>query len=320
MSTRIHKKVPLPPPFHYLGEHLTHLAPGSELRIRSTRNTIIYFLAGEARLSIDKGEPVSIHEGDIVIVPGPSNRVYFSETPATLHHYTLSFFTPLPRLRPTASPQEKELIALMKSTFAKSAVLNGHGASVRQRLLSLRHELDNSDAGSSILIFSAVLNLTVETAHLSISRQGQQDAKPGRRKGRSLVNGSLEYMLRNLKNNPSIESLAWALKVSTEHLCRSFRNELGTTPRMALRELQVDEAKSLLINSPLEIYRVAEETGFPSATTFCRFFRNTTGMTPTEYRAANRGNFESSKSLNWRAPAERAKRSAFAKSQNGKFS
>jgi len=98
-------------------------------------------------------------------------------------------------------------------------------------------------------------------------------------------------MLRNLKHNPNVESVAWSVKVTSEHLCRVFRKELGSSPRQALRNMQVDAAKSLLISSPIEIYRVAEQTGFASVTAFGRYFKTAAGMTPTEYRAAHTGRF-----------------------------
>lgn len=297
MSTRIHKKVPLSPPLIAVAESITRVPPDGQITIRSRNSMILYFLAGEAMLSINGKPPALVHADSVAISPGQGLRVYSSTggSATPLHAYGISFFRTAPPSVRRAPPHEKELFSIIKKAFSQPAILSGGtGAHLRQRLLTLRHAFDDKDSGAAVLLYTAALNLCIETARLVIDRQPWQASSPGRRKSRSLINGALEYMLRNLKGNPSIESIAWALKVSAEHLCRSFRAELGTTPRMALRDLQLDEAKAQLINSPLEIHRIAENTGFSSATTFCRFFGKAVGMTPTEYRAANRGNFKNS--------------------------
>jgi AraC-like DNA-binding protein len=293
MSTRIHKKVLLAAPLIAVAESVTRIPPDGEFTITSRHGMLLYFLAGKAMLKLGDAPPAQIQEGSVVIAPGPSQRVYSSagDTSTPLHYYGISFFRHSPR-RQRAHRHEKELAEMIKKAFQRPAILtDGGDANLRQRLVALRHAFDDDNTGASVLLYTAVLDVCVETVRLVLSRQSWKKIGPGRRNGRALVNASLEYMLRNLKQNPNVENVAWSAKVTAEHLCRVFRKELGMTPRSALRKMQIDSAKSLLINSPMDIHRIAGQTGFASATSFGRCFKTLVGVTPTEYRARNVGTF-----------------------------
>jgi len=294
MSTRIHQKVLLAPPLISVAESITRVSSDEETVIKSRNGMLLYFLAGEAMLSIN-GEPASVvREGSVAISPGPGSRAYslVGESTTPLHFYGISYLCNPASPTRRAHQHQKELHQIIKKAFTRPAILaDATSAQLRQRLLALRNALDDRDPGAAVLLYTAALEICVETARLVLDRQSWQEAGPGRRKSRSLVNTALEFMLRNLKHNPNVERVAWSVRVTSEHLCRVFRKELGTTPRDALRSMQIDTAKSLLINSPIEIYRVAEQAGFASVTAFGRYFKTAAGMTPTEYRAAHTGRF-----------------------------
>ena len=294
MSTRIHKKIPLSPPLIAVAESITRVPSEGRVRIKSRNPMLLYFLAGEAMLSINNEAPSLIRADSVVISPGQGSRVYSStgDSSTPLHFYGISFYRTVPSSTRRAPPHHNELISLLKKAFTRPAILTG-GTSVHlhQRLVALRNAFDDRRPGGAVLLYTAALEICVETARLVLSRESWKEVGPGRRKSRALVNTALEYMLRNLRHNPNVESVAWSVKVTSEHLCRVFRKELGITPREALRNMQVDAAKSLLINSPIEIHRVAEQSGFASVTAFGRYFKTAVGVTPTQYRANNAGNF-----------------------------
>ncbi len=260
------------------------------MAVPSSRGKSLFFLNGEALLSVDGQPPVPVRDGSLAILPTPCRQRYFSMHPRaeTIHAYCIRFLMPPVRKASEGDSVSRDLVVTMRKAFVRPQILTGGVTSaIRQRLLLLRHEIENRSPGHTAMLYALVLGLCVETARSVHPGEAVREVYLGKRKARSLTDSALEYMLRHLRQNPPVEKVAWALNVSAEHLCRVFRAEKGLTPREALRNLQMDEATNLLLHSPLEVYRVAERVGFGSVASFCRFFRSRFGVTPSEYRSAN---------------------------------
>lgn len=264
--------------------------------IESSKAKILFFLGGEALLKIDGDEPVLVKEGSIAILPRPCTQTYLSATgkASRIHTYCLRFLPPAnrKRRRSTGNKHYDHIMNFLAASFDEPKIMtDGITARLRQQLLLLRHEFEEKDEASLIMLFSLALSLAAETARLLKVTRHHDAQAPGRRKARSLVNAAQEYMVRNLRDNLTLEKIAWDLNVSKEHLCRTFRREAGKTPREALRQLQIDSAKNLLVNSQLDVQQISDRTGFSSPNMFCRFFKKHSSLTPSEYRHSHRGKF-----------------------------
>ncbi|MBT3190970.1 MAG: helix-turn-helix transcriptional regulator [Verrucomicrobia bacterium] len=82
----------------------------------------------------------------------------------------------------------------------------------------------------------------------------------------------------------TLDDLAAAAHVSTKHLCRAFRKELGVSPMKACRLMQFQLAIPLLARSNLRIKAIAERCGFPDQLHFSRYFSQTFGQSPSQIR------------------------------------
>lgn len=296
MGLHIHKSHLLPSPFLSLSEPTIEVGMKHPSRIESSKAKILFFLGGEALLKINNDEPVLVREGSIAILPRPCIQTYLSAAgkASRIHAYCLRFLPPANRKRRRSSGSkyyDRILDFLFASFDEKKIMTDGITARLRQQLLLLRHEFEEKDEASPIMLFSLALSLAAETVRLLKVAKNHDSQAPGRRKARSLINAALEYMVRNLRDNLSLEKIAWDLNVSEEHLCRTFRREAGKTPREALRQLQIDAAKNLLVNSQLDIQQISDRTGFSSPNMFCRFFKKHSALTPSEYRHTHRGRF-----------------------------
>ena len=69
-----------------------------------------------------------------------------------------------------------------------------------------------------------------------------------------------------------------------EHVARSMRRRLGTTPTDFINDLRLDRAGELLRHTGLSIDGVAEECGFRNHAYFYRRFKRRFGATPRAYR------------------------------------
>jgi AraC-like DNA-binding protein len=84
-----------------------------------------------------------------------------------------------------------------------------------------------------------------------------------------------------------LTSLAAAGGVSTEHLRRLCRQELGRTPMEHVTYMRVQRAQELLVASGDKLEAIAPLVGYRSAEVFSRAFVRCTGLTPSAYRAAS---------------------------------
>lgn len=72
--------------------------------------------------------------------------------------------------------------------------------------------------------------------------------------------------------------------VSAKHLTMVITDMSGRSAKDWIIEYSILEIKALLRDSDLEIKEVASRTNFQSNSVMTRFFREHTGMTPSEYR------------------------------------
>ena len=74
------------------------------------------------------------------------------------------------------------------------------------------------------------------------------------------------------------------LFLTPKYLSKLIKNVSGRSAHAWIDSFVILEAKNLLKYSDLPIKQIVSELNFPNQTTFYRFFKTQTGMTPTEYR------------------------------------
>lgn len=82
--------------------------------------------------------------------------------------------------------------------------------------------------------------------------------------------------------------LAEKCNISEVYFRKIFTETYKTTPKQFIVDIRINKAKQLLSDGFLNIGAVAEECGFSNQFHFCRFFKEKTGLTPTEYMKRNR--------------------------------
>lgn len=82
----------------------------------------------------------------------------------------------------------------------------------------------------------------------------------------------------------TVEAMARQLYVDPCHLARSFRRELGITPKQYLTRVKLTYAEYYLSNTGYTIQTIAELVGYANYTSFYLAFHQRYGMPPEEYR------------------------------------
>lgn len=80
--------------------------------------------------------------------------------------------------------------------------------------------------------------------------------------------------------------MAESTHLSKSGCLRAFRLAMHTTPYQYLLEYRLQQAAERLLSTDLPIGQIALDTGFRQVSLFGKYFKEKTGFTPKEYRAA----------------------------------
>ena len=94
----------------------------------------------------------------------------------------------------------------------------------------------------------------------------------------------LALLSRKGAHLPAVAAYADALAVTPNHLTRCVRRVTGRAASAWVSGTRVLEAQQLLRHSSLSVAEVADQLGFPDVSYFGRFFRQHTGLTPSQFR------------------------------------
>ncbi|MFE6286021.1 helix-turn-helix transcriptional regulator [Streptomyces sp. NPDC057877] len=82
----------------------------------------------------------------------------------------------------------------------------------------------------------------------------------------------------------TLDDLARSAMVSKYHFLRVFTRVTGITPGRFLTAVRLQEAKRLLLSTPLTVADVSARVGYSSSGSFTRRFTELVGLSPTQYR------------------------------------
>ncbi|PBI91232.1 Exoenzyme S synthesis regulatory protein ExsA [Variovorax boronicumulans] len=97
------------------------------------------------------------------------------------------------------------------------------------------------------------------------------------------IQTAIAFMRRHLGRPLSVAEIASHVHMSPSHFAHSFREVAGVTPMRCIRDLRLEEARSLMLGAGLRPGDAAARVGFESAAHFNRAFRRRFETTPAEY-------------------------------------
>ena len=100
-----------------------------------------------------------------------------------------------------------------------------------------------------------------------------------------LLQRVMQYVEENISNSDAnVGDMAAAAATSRSGLQRKLKQAMGITPQDLLREARIKRACLLLRESSKNISEIAYSCGFTDPKYFSRSFKQSTGVTPTEYK------------------------------------
>ncbi len=94
----------------------------------------------------------------------------------------------------------------------------------------------------------------------------------------------LSWVLENLADDHSVDSLARRAHMSPRTFARRFRDETGTTPHSWVTQRRVAAAEELLERTDHPVERIAADVGFGNAAALRHHFTRVRGVSPQRYR------------------------------------
>ena len=162
---------------------------------------------------------------------------------------------------------------------------------IEQIALAINKELSAETSAGRLLVeslghsLSAYLvqryaELPVGVRHLSSS------GKPIDNQRMSRV---MEFIDARIDRNFTVADLAAVACMSPAHFARSFKTTTGRRPHEFVSRMRLKVAKQMLADRDRSMSDIALSTGFSSQSNFARAFRDSTGMTPGDYRVSQIG-------------------------------
>ncbi len=99
-----------------------------------------------------------------------------------------------------------------------------------------------------------------------------------------IVKRTVEYFEDNYQSDISLSVMAGLSNVSTQHLCRVFKQKMGLSPLEYLTTRRIAVAKRLLIETDKSISEIAALSGYSGLTYFGMVFKKQEGISAGDFR------------------------------------
>jgi transcriptional regulator GlxA family with amidase domain len=119
---------------------------------------------------------------------------------------------------------------------------------------------------------------------LGRSAQTQTGHQNPRGAGSNVLRSAVRVMSAHIEAPIALEELAAQVGVSISTLYREFQSELGCAPVKHYRNLRLDHARRLVLETRLQNVDIAQRSGFGSASILCRAFAAHFGTTISDLR------------------------------------
>lgn len=141
----------------------------------------------------------------------------------------------------------------------------------------MHEELSNDSIFGNYKASGILYDFLIELYRIMSEKASGGKASP------SLVK-AIDYIDAHYTEKISMWQLCDESGVSSQHLCRLFRNTFGCRPTEYIARRRIKAVKSLLSETDRSIEKIAEETGFCSPWYLCKLFKRYEDITPGEYR------------------------------------
>lgn len=107
-------------------------------------------------------------------------------------------------------------------------------------------------------------------------------------KANKTIDKITSYIQAHFTEDISLNSVAESVYLHPAYISRLIKERTGKTFSAFITDLRIEKALTLLENSNLHVYEIAERSGFNNLKYFYKVFREVTGKSPSDYRTTSK--------------------------------
>lgn len=175
---------------------------------------------------------------------------------------------------------------ILAGTLLPDGVRLWHVGNAVDRVDAVFDRIEEECAGVDELSCEAV-RIRTEELLLLLARNDALAPKNAQRDG--IIDATVRFIQSNFSSDVRLSRVAGQLNVSPEHLCRSFKREMGVGFNEYLTDCRLSHAEYMIKNEPgRSVGEIAYACGFNDSNYFSYKFRERYGVPPTKYRGGNK--------------------------------
>jgi AraC-like DNA-binding protein/quercetin dioxygenase-like cupin family protein len=241
-------------------------------RERHDDNLLIYCVDGKGELNTPE-QPHKVSKGDLIVLPSGYAHEYKADK---LKPWTIYWFH-------VAGSHALIMLNNLIKTAGSLVIPIG----LKPLLIAdFKRLLDHRNQGYPLSVFnfrSSMITQILQYLALEISNLGRLHSADFN------LDNIHTLMLEHLDRQLSLETLAQSCGLSLPHFASKYKQLTGTSPIKHFIHLKIERACYLLDSSQEAIKHISTELGYDDPLYFTRQFTQVMGVSPSEYRALNRG-------------------------------
>jgi AraC family transcriptional regulator of arabinose operon len=147
---------------------------------------------------------------------------------------------------------------------------------IENKIKRLYETFDSQNSLKQLYLSAGVLDLFLDIYKLSM-HENKAD------KSDVIVNKIISYLEMNYKSCILSHEIEKLLKMNYNYVSTVFKKKIGMSISNYHAQIRTNKAIQLLKDSSLNISEICYELGFENPSYFSRFFKKTTGITPSDY-------------------------------------
>ena len=245
---------------------------------------LFYVYDGDLVIRFDKKE-LKMHTGDLMLVSANATH-HVQNIPGEKKSYFILIF----ELRPIKGHQSRQtedlkelqqMEDILNRTVDKTYTYVSAGWDADFLLKNISGEINKKQFGWTTYTNMLYYGFFIQALRYIVTTEKPADTHE---QSLNLAIETTKYIHAHYSEDISLETLAASLYISPRHANRLFRKMFGTTFGKTLRMLRLTYAKTLLSTTSLSVDDVAERVGFSSAQALRKVFKQTEGITISQYK------------------------------------
>jgi AraC-like DNA-binding protein len=218
---------------------------------------------------------VTVDNKNFDIRPGESLLIF----PHQFHHFHSPKSPSIRWLFLTFELNQTEAIAPLRNR------VNTMTEGCRQYLTRAVFLYQEKDAGHKET--ATAISMLTSLALLELMQQEGRASSRATMVRPSVIDQINRYIWDNFDKDLKLSDLAEKFPYSESHLRLLFRKRMGMSLGTYIQKVKMNRARSLLVNSGLNVSQVAQACGYDSLYSFSRAFKKSTGLSPLAYKKVN---------------------------------